>query len=99
MALTSVVENVKTNDILNVYPNPSKAQVNFDLVFEKDMKNVVLEIVNLTGQKVVELYNGNVLEGAQNHFEFDASKFNEGIYFYHLKAEGKSVTGKVVIIK
>jgi hypothetical protein len=85
--------------MLRTYPNPSNSKVNFDLVFNKDMEEVTLEMFNLAGQKVAEPYHGSVLEEANYHFEFDASNLAQGTYFYRLTAGGTTKTGKVVIIR
>jgi len=66
------------------FPNPfnPSTKINFGLA---DKSKVTLQIYNALGQKVAELINGEYEAGYHN-FDFDASGFSSGIYFYELIA-------------
>ncbi len=84
---------------LRAYPNPSSSLVNFELVFEKSMDEISLEMFNVAGQKVAEPYRGEVMGGAQYLFEFNSGNLPSGTYFYRITAGETMKTGKIVIIK
>jgi hypothetical protein len=79
------------------YPNPFNpvTQIKFALAKTADVK---LSIYNINGQKLAELANGVMNAGAHS-FEFDGSRFNSGVYYYTLEAEGRTFTQKMILMK
>ena len=70
-----------------VYPNPSNGL--FTIVSESNA-SVSLEVYNLTGG----LVTSSVF--TKNHM-LDLSKYSKGIYFLHLKADGKTQITKLIV--
>lgn len=82
------------NDI-KIYPNPANAIT----CIETDIKlcdNLEVSLFDIAGKKMNTLYNDGVGAYAQKIF-FNAGDYNPGTYFIHLKANGKSVTKKIII--
>jgi len=80
---------------LRVIPNPPEniAVVEFYL---QQAGNVSLEIRNITGQKVMKLYN-NQAEAGINQIPFNAAKLASGIYFITLQSNYSKETVKVIV--
>ncbi|MDY0016608.1 MAG: FG-GAP-like repeat-containing protein [Candidatus Delongbacteria bacterium] len=79
------------------YPNPFNpvTQIRFALAKTADVK---LNVYNVNGQKLVELTNSAMNAGVHS-VEFDGSKFNSGVYYYTLEAEGRIFTQKMILMK
>lgn len=65
------------------YPNPFKDQLSLDIVSEKDMPTLKVELYNLKGQKVKEL-NAGSLKAGENTLRMHLGDIADGIYFYRL---------------
>jgi hypothetical protein len=84
------------NNVFNVsdiYPNPTTGTSTIE-VNMKQSSNVSIEVTNMIGQ-VISSSSINLTQG--NHaFTVDASKWNNGVYFYTVKAKDFTVTRKLV---
>ncbi len=94
------VDEAVTAEILTVsYPNPFSAvtSIHFQL---QERSRTVIEIFNINGQKVITLSDmerdaGNY-EVKWNGTNESGHKVADGIYFYHLRAGGQVVSGKII---
>ena len=77
-----------------VYPNPAAGSVVFSFVLP-DQGLVSLDIFDISGHRVMNLYEGVLSSGEQN-IAGDINLGN-GVYFYRLSTEGGSAAGKLVI--
>lgn len=88
----------KVNDIATVSqnrPNPFTGTTTIDVKLTQSSQ-VVVEIMNVTGQKVMELNNGTLSAG--NHsFQIDGSQLSTGVYFYTVRAGNSSITKKMIV--
>ncbi len=94
-AVESVLPSVAT--LHQNYPNPFNpvTLIKFDLA---KTANVKLSVYNVNGQKLADLTNGVMNAGAHS-VEFDGSRFNSGVYYYTLEAEGRIFTQKMILMK
>lgn len=83
--------------LANNFPNPFNARTNISFVINQQSV-VKLEIFNLRGQRVETLVNGYLQEGFHT-INWDASDVTSGMYFYRLTAEGKSISGRMVLLR
>jgi len=84
-------------------PNPFNPETNISFVLEES-SNVDLSIYNIKGQKIINLYSGNVVKNDEKTFLWsgkDASGkvVGSGIYFYILKTADKTFTNKMLLTK
>jgi hypothetical protein len=70
------------------YPNPFNPSTKIDYQVPVDAK-VILEVYNITGQKVVELVNQDQQAGYYS-VNFGASKLASGVYIYRIAATAKA---------
>ena len=85
------------------YPNPFNPQTEISFRF-KDKNYVKLNIYNLKGQLVKQLFNGSIKQNTVNRFIWDGTDENHkqvssGIYYYQLQTEGYTAVKKMVLMK
>ena len=79
------------------YPNPFNptTSISFDLPKKNE---VVLKIYDLNGQ-LVEKVNYGSLSPGRYHYQFNASNFSSGVFFYKLEADNFVDIKKMTLIK
>jgi len=98
----SAIENPKKNivegfELYQNYPNPFNPVTTIPYHLNK-AADVKLEVYSATGEKVYSITNNNVSAG-RNHFNFDASNFSSGVYFYKINSGSLSKTNKMLLVK
>ena len=88
---------IKTFYLHQNYPNPFNpiTTIEIDLVKTTD---VSLKIFNILGEEVVILVSDRLSAGSYS-YEFNASKYSSGLYFYRLEAESNVETKKMLLIR
>ncbi len=92
------VTNIKSHENKikwNLYPNPNKGvmTLEYDL---GNMNDATMNLYDVTG-KLLTVYK---LPSAKGTLQMNEQTLENGIYFYHILVEGKSIkTDKIVIIK
>lgn len=81
---------------LNQYPNPFKTstQITFQL---PEQKHVVLEVYTVLGKRIKVLTNQNY-EAGQYIIDWNAQKLAAGMYFLQMRANGKQIDTKRLIL-
>jgi len=79
------------------YPNPfnPSTTINFSIPVKG---NVVLDVFDMTGEKIASLVNGE-LEAGRHRIVFDASKLSSGVYIYKLVSGSFTSTKKFTLLK
>jgi len=89
----STINNIAT--VSQNRPNPFNGNTNIDVRLTQ-ASDVVIEVMNITGQKVMVLNNGRLSAG--NHtFQINGSNLSAGVYFYTVHAGNSSVTKKMIV--
>jgi len=100
-AATGIVDNPGNQPdkiaLLQNYPNPFNPTTTLSLDLPEE-SYVSLEVYNLVGQRVAELYQGKMAAG-NNEITWDASAFPTGVYFARLYADGKTESIKMILLK
>ena len=79
------------------YPNPFNPSTT--IKFALPVKtNLSLNVYNTLGEKVAEIFNGELEEG-YHEMMFNASGLSSGIYFYKIESEYYSATKKLMLLK
>lgn len=100
--LTSIedlyISNIPGSMILKQnYPNPFNSITSIE--FYLDIKSSVsMNIYDINGQLISNLFN-EIKPAGFYRFQFNASDYSSGIYFYVLKNKNKSITKKLLLIK
>ncbi|MDP8232276.1 MAG: T9SS type A sorting domain-containing protein [Candidatus Zophobacter franzmannii] len=86
----------------NNYPNPFNptTTISYNIANESDVK---LEVYNIRGQKVTTVVNERMQPGYHSVIWDGKDKHNKqvssGVYFYRLKADHKTLTKKMMLLK
>ena len=79
------------------FPNPFNPSTT--IKFALPVKtNLSLSVYNTLGEKVAEIFNGELEEG-YHEMMFNASGLSSGIYFYKIESENYSATKKLILLK
>lgn len=79
------------------FPNPFNPNTNIKFSLDRPTK-VSLKIYNIAGQLVKTLFSEQ-LDSGSHIYNWNASDFSSGLYFYQLKAGSHSFTKKAILIK
>jgi len=94
--LTVGVKELKNTIGLNLFPNPSNKNYT-TLSFDLDHNSIVkVDLLNNLGQKVNEVFNGNLQEG-KNNLKIKTSNLSKGFYFVNVSVGNKTSTKKLII--
>ncbi len=79
------------------YSNPfnSSTRITFELPYET---YVELEVYDVLGRKVGKIFEGYKSAGL-HYIDFNAEALSSGVYFYKLKAGGRMLVGKMMLVK
>jgi hypothetical protein len=79
------------------FPNPFNpvTTIKFNIPNNSYIK---LSVFDVTGREIEQLINTELTPGEYS-YQFNASNYSSGIYFYRLESGGFSETRKMVIIK
>ena len=91
ISLVTSMQNLIPEELtIKCYPNPVTTQILFSI--NKELNNASLKIYNLKGQ---EVFSKTGISGKE--LSINRAFLPSGIYFYKWNAEGKNVTGKLVL--
>lgn len=79
------------------YPNPFNPTTNISFYIPKDSR-VSLKVFDILGKEIATIVDQDIERGEHN-YEWNASEFVSGIYFYRITAEDFSDTYKMVLLK
>ena len=86
----------------NNYPNPFNPSTSISFSLPAEMQ-CSLSIYNIKGQKVKTLQSGTSTQGNHtliwNGRDDNGMSVSSGIYFYQLKAQGDTITKKMIMVK
>ena len=88
-------KTAKSDYVGNNFPNPVKDMTSFNVNLG-NASNVIIEVSNIMGAKVMTMDMGMVTSGGHK-FTIDASKLTSGIYFYTVKIGTQSYTHKMIV--
>ncbi|MCA1763822.1 MAG: choice-of-anchor L domain-containing protein [Flavobacteriales bacterium] len=83
---------------LSSFPNPTpgNSQVTFTIA---ETQRATLEVYDMQGRSVGQLFNADANAGQEYRFDFNASPLPEGVYVYRLTTESEVVIEKFMVTK
>lgn len=91
---TGITEEYLENAV-NVYPNPTRGELNVAVKFDQN-REVKVTVVNLLGEVITSITPQTVLE---NNFNIDMSAYASGLYLVRIEADGMVLVKKVNLVK
>jgi len=92
---TDGIEDINDDNLLKVYPNPSKGLFNVGINLPSN-ENVSIGIYDLVGNKVQEVVDGQLQNGT---YTIDMTNAADGVYFVRMNVKGAVFNRKVVVNK
>ena len=89
----SGIPGVTLNKSVALFPNPSNGTINLQFHLN-DSKDIQVQVVNVLGDI---MWNKQYNEVSDQLITFDLDQVAKGIYFVVLKAEGETVTKKLIV--
>lgn len=87
-------QDVIPNDALDIYPNPVTNRLAVDLNFDKDIEDLQISLVDMTGRTLHEKSFENYAKGK---LQFDLNDYANGVYFIHIKADERVANRKIIV--
>lgn len=91
-------DSPRTYVLTPAYPNPFNPTTSFSLTVQQ-RQQVAVEVYNMLGQPVRELFRGMMQVGETRTFHFDAGDLPTGIYFYRVTGESFRVARQITLIR
>jgi len=91
----SIQDLVAKINFSNAYPNPANAYTNFTYDIPKGINNATLIIYDLLGSVVTK----QAIADKNGTLRINTAKYTDGIYFYSLIAENKTLFTRKLIVK
>jgi len=76
------------------YPNPIVDKLSLDWTAEAS-EYVRIDIIDLYGKRIAELYSGDVRAGEAYRIEWNPVQLNEHLYFYRYTSASRTMYGKI----
>lgn len=84
------------NAAMEILPNVTSSQSTINLDLEKELENATIELFDLDGKKVTDIFQGRLPIGNSVFTIERNSVATQGMYFVVLKSEGKVMTKRIV---
>lgn len=91
--ITDPFESVLTE--ISLYPNPAQSDINI-LFHSLKNQNISVNLYDMTGKKIQQLYDGQVISG-ENNLNFNLREGLHGLYFIELKDSQRRYFKKLII--
>ncbi|WMI68362.1 T9SS type A sorting domain-containing protein [Mangrovimonas sp. YM274] len=88
------IKQLPSKTTIKAYPNPFNDQVNFKVLAPEDSKGS-LELMNLLGQRVKMVFEGDLKQG-ENSYNVNLPALQNNTLIYVLTVNGERVTGKLI---
>ena len=96
---TNELENGIPPDLkIEINPNPTIDNAMFSIL-SKQIENVIIEIYDVNGVKVSNVYAGILQKDETYQFEFKGETMAPGIYIYRVRSENEIITDKIILTK
>lgn len=80
----------------NTYPNPSMSVLNIEFANNITDGNALIELYNSNGDKVIDVFNGNLLKEESKNIEVDLSNLIDGSYYILIDSNGEKLVKQIV---
>ena len=87
-----------THYLGHAYPNPFNPLTNFTLTVSRD-QFVSIEVFNLLGERVAQLYEGEIFASEARTFTFEAYEWPSGMYLIQATGESFRASRTVTLLK
>lgn len=93
--MTSTWTNQALKPSVEIYPNPVSSLATIKLELNESARTIV-EMYNLTGQKVADLFDGMTIKGS-HYIQWNAQGLEQGVYVLQVRSNDQISKHKVVL--
>ncbi len=88
------IDEVNSSKTISVYPNPTSQNtiINYNSSVEEE---VIIVLYNSLGQKVIDVYQGNIQQG-ENTIEISSENLPKGVYYLNINSNTGMETIKII---
>ncbi len=79
-------------------PNPFKTTAQFSVTVEK-AQDVKVEVYNILGQKVQDVFEGRMAAGESRLFTIESRSLPAGLYLYRVQSETGVVSRQITLLR
>lgn len=79
---------------VNIYPNPSSDFINVELNNQTDNAKAEINIIDITGKHIAQVYNGVLVQGYNNINNIDIANVPTGLYIIQVKTQNQTTYHK-----
>jgi hypothetical protein len=91
------VDNVNANELgFKTYPNPTNG-ISYIEFTPRATSDVTIEVFDINGRKVGQIFNGEAYSGQSYKAEFNANNLASGLYMYKVTTGNSSITEKFIV--
>lgn len=98
LAGSDAMEATSSDNWLTAYPNPFNVSTRISFSMQDD-SHAVLEVFNVNGSLITQLYNGNIEANQVYNFDFAGDDLAKGLYITKLTTPSGILYQKLMIIK
>ena len=84
---------------VKAYPNPFSSTAIIEFQNIRSNSYVMVEVFNVSGEKVATLFDGNAEKSVSYKAELNAGNLPPGVYVYRIRNSDEIITGKLLLIK
>ncbi|MBC7914746.1 MAG: T9SS type A sorting domain-containing protein, partial [Pyrinomonadaceae bacterium] len=94
---TNLTQLTASKSVLSAYPNPFGMQTTVSFTLVNDENKVFLDLYDLRGVKLKNIYSGAAKANQINSFAVDGSNLQSGTYFFRLSGSKEVLTFMVIV--
>lgn len=91
---TTIAKEVAISGTIDAFPNPASQQTSIEYSLSQSFQNAYVKVYDLMGKEMAQ-YD---LDSENGIIRLNLRNYTEGIYFYTLVADGKSVATKKLVV-
>ncbi|HFA48156.1 MAG TPA: T9SS type A sorting domain-containing protein [Bacteroidetes bacterium] len=97
--VTGIDEMVLENMDIHLFPNPATDILTIELAFFKNSENVKMELLDLTGRKLKDVFFIKKTVTGKHDFQMDTATLDCGLYLLRLTTPGGVAVKKALILR
>ena len=94
---TGTEETVINNESITVFPNPHADRVFLDIDIPAATKSLEVQLLNMNGQLIDQLYSSNQVTSGKNSFSFFTGDLTQGTYLVRVFLDKKEYKTKQIV--
>jgi hypothetical protein len=91
---STIAKELTTSGTIEAFPNPASQQTSIEYSLSQSFQNAYVKVYDLMGKEMAQ-YD---LDSENGTIRLNLRNYTEGVYFYTLVADGKSIATKKLVV-